>query len=249
MTRKCIYAMNVQAIADATGRITWASCACEGARPDASAFGMTNLFSVVAGWTRWCLVGDEAYTLDNTMLIPYRNAREGASHDEPLPPPRHPNRTRLTPTSSHAGTAEDDYNYFQSLTRQPVERAFGMIERRWGILWRRLEVCSPARMSPALLPSCPHGTSSAQVSLHHVPLVVFTIIHLHNICMEHAVPDVSLEELESTFQPLRRTSDDEDQRGRRHDLERSWRRDKVRDALQLAGFRRPQLAAGVTRRN
>ena len=88
-----------------------------------------------------------------------------------------------------------------------------------------------------------------QVSLDHVPLVVFTILHLHNLCMDFAVPDVPLADLEaSSFQPLRRTSDVQAQPGRRRDTEHAWRRDAVRDALQRGGFRRPQLAAGVTRR-
>ena len=48
---------------------------------------------------------DDAYTNSETMLCPFPGV---------LPP----------------GSAQDAYNYYQSLTRQPIERTFGMIERR-----------------------------------------------------------------------------------------------------------------------
>ena len=37
------------------------------------------------------------------------------------------------------GTPEDDYNFFHSSSRICVECAFGEIDLRWGILWKRLQ--------------------------------------------------------------------------------------------------------------
>ena len=34
--------------------------------------------------------------------------------------------------------ALDDYDYFQSSNRMPIECAFGIIYQRWGVLWRPL---------------------------------------------------------------------------------------------------------------
>ena len=59
------------------------------------------------------LVGDSAYSIRGHLLTPYDNAR--------------PN------------SPEDSFNFFQSSQRIYVECAFGEIDRRWGILWKRLE--------------------------------------------------------------------------------------------------------------
>ena len=59
------------------------------------------------------LVGDSAYALRNYLMTPYDNAAPG--------------------------TAEDTFNFYQSSCRIWVECAFGEIDRRWGIFWKRLE--------------------------------------------------------------------------------------------------------------
>ena len=87
-----------------------------------------------------------------------------------------------------------------------------MIERRWGILWRRLEV-----------------------RLANVPLVILTIVHLHNICMEFAVPEVDNSAL--PFAPLER--DGEHQPGRRRDREATALRSELVEAVRAAGLHRP----------
>ena len=118
MTRKGFFAVNVQAIADADGAILWFSVRCPGSVHDSAAFSLTQLHDLIEAMERVGVhfVGDDAYKNGEAMLCPYRFA------DAP------------------AGSDRDAYNYYQSLTRQPIERAFGMVERRWGILWRRLEV-------------------------------------------------------------------------------------------------------------
>ena len=59
------------------------------------------------------LVGDSAYSIRGFLLTPYENAQ--------------PN------------SREDAFNYFLSNQRIYVECAFGEIDRRWGIFWKRLE--------------------------------------------------------------------------------------------------------------
>ena len=35
---------------------------------------------------------------------------------------------------------DDDFDYYQSSARMPIECAFGILVRRWGVLWRPLEM-------------------------------------------------------------------------------------------------------------
>ena len=56
-------------------------------------------------------IGNSAYTLKSFLLTPFGNVLHG--------------------------TPEDDYNFFHSSSRICVECAFGEIDLRWGILWKR----------------------------------------------------------------------------------------------------------------
>jgi len=58
------------------------------------------------------------------------------------------------------GTLHDTYNFIHSSHRTAIERCFGCLVRRWGILWRPLKF--------------PHGANVA---------IVFALCRLHNICM------------------------------------------------------------------
>ena len=37
-------------------------------------------------------------------------------------------------------SADDAFDFYQSSARMPIECSFGILVRRWGILWRALEV-------------------------------------------------------------------------------------------------------------
>jgi hypothetical protein len=188
--------INVQAIADSTGRILWIAVNAPGGMHDHQALAITRMADVLASLLAslgYYAVGDEAYVNGPGMLTPIS-----------------------TPV---AGTPEDHFNYFQSLTRNPIERAFGMVERRWGILWRRLEV-----------------------GLAHVPLVLRTCVLLHNICMDYAVPIEDLDEV-TPERRLPRTSDGETHQGRRFDLEATETRDDIVAMLSVRGLRRPAVDA------
>ena len=71
----------------------------------------------------------------------------------------------LTPYVGHTLTPhEDAFNYYLSLQRQVVERAFGMWKRKFGIFWRTLFV-----------------------SEKHVKLVIEVTARLHNFCIDKNV--------------------------------------------------------------
>ena len=186
--------INVQAAADSRGAIVWFSAETPGSTHDHQAFSITGLFrrlqrlAAAAGFGL-CLVGDAAYTAALFMWTPIRNAA--------------------------AGTAEDNANYAQTKCRQAVERAFGMLERRWGVLWRRLEV-----------------------RLAHVRVVIDTIVRLHNVCVAFNVPPAD-ETDPAAFVPLKRISDEVRRQGHRADREDRRLQDYIVKILKEEGFRRP----------
>lgn len=195
-TRRGIHALNVQAVADDRGSIIWASIRAPGAMHDSQAFSLSTLFlQFAAGMGRWFIVGDDAYVGKEHIATPFHGTTKG-------------------------GTMEDNYQYYQALTRQPIERAFGMIERRWGILWRRIEV-----------------------PLRHVPVIVYTLFSLHNICMEFNVPELPMTGAgQARFKALERSSDVLPESGRRRDREQSALRQALAEALAKHGMCRPPVA-------
>jgi len=56
---------------------------------------------------------------------------------------------------------KETYNYYLSLKRQCVERAFGLLVQRWGILWRPL-----------------------RFSMEHICCILRVVCKLHNVCMD-----------------------------------------------------------------
>jgi hypothetical protein len=71
----------------------------------------------------------------------------------------------LTPYVGHSLTMQEDaFNYYLSMQRQVVERAFGIWKRKWGIFWRTLAV-----------------------SEIHVKLVMEVTARLHNFCIDRNV--------------------------------------------------------------
>lgn len=87
---------------------------------------------------KYCLVGDCAYAAKPYMLVPFKGCKEG-----------------LTRCKYY-------WNFIQSSTRMPVERAFGMLKARFRILLKRCEM-----------------------NLMHVPNMVVSCLTLHNICIVH----------------------------------------------------------------
>jgi hypothetical protein len=118
-SRKGFYGISVQAIVDKKKRILFCSIESRGAEYDSSAFKHTDLYAwLVENWVQlarkgFYFIGDSAYGLKSFLLTPYDNTCHG--------------------------TAQDNYNFFQSSSRIVVECAFGEIDLRWGILWSKLQ--------------------------------------------------------------------------------------------------------------
>ena len=73
----------------------------------------------------------------------------------------------ITPYAGNSLTPQEDaFNYYVSLQRQVVERAFGIWKRKWGIFWSRL-----------------------QVSERHVKKVIEVTCRLHNLCIDRNVSE------------------------------------------------------------
>jgi hypothetical protein len=72
------------------------------------------------------LVGDAAYTLTNSLLTP------------------------IAGKLASIGVYADSYNFHLSQLRINIECAFGILVRRWGVLWRPLE-CSFFKMPHVVL--------------------------------------------------------------------------------------------------
>ena len=72
------------------------------------------------------------------------------------------NQQELSPWKGRQLSIEKDaFNYYLSLHRQCIERAFGLFVRRWGVFWRPL-----------------------RISMLHRAQVVRVCCKLHNICID-----------------------------------------------------------------
>eukprot|EP01047_Picozoa_sp_COSAG01_P005956 COSAG01_NODE_210_length_21939_cov_32.062096_11_plen_434_part_00 len=109
--------LNVQAVAAPNRIFLWMSATAQGSCHDMTAFMMSDLGQNLANILPddWFLVGDEAYSCTNQLITPF------------------------------PGTAlpEDQsaFNFIMSSTcRICVECAFGMLVRKWGILWKPINL-------------------------------------------------------------------------------------------------------------
>ena len=120
-SRKGFYALNVQVIVDDKKRVLWLSYSHKGGSHDSSCFRSTRLYDHLRKIAAQLLekgffiIGDSAYCIESFLIPPFDNAC-----------PR---------------TPDDDFNFFHSSARITVECAFGEIDMRWGIFWKRLN-CS-----------------------------------------------------------------------------------------------------------
>jgi DDE superfamily endonuclease len=129
---------------------------------------------------------------------------------------------------------KDAFNYYMSLNRQVIERAFGILIQRWGIFWRPLKI-----------------------SMEHRGVAIRVACKLHNICIDdfgfqriipirsHSVPgferetdhqnedEVNIQFTDGT--PLQK-------RGYRSDLEKSTHRDKWTKYIKNNNLSRPRFS-------
>ena len=131
---KSFYALNCQAVAGPDAEFLYVNVGHAGASGDGFA-------SRDSSWWTWCesnlcdwmggyfFLGDGAYSLMPWLLTPF----EGA-HGRDTPP--------------------DVYNYHLSKGRQVIERAFGIMMKRWRILLRALEFHDVERMVKVIKVCC-----------------------------------------------------------------------------------------------
>ena len=117
-SRKYFYSLNVQCIVDDRKKVLWVSYSHKGDSRDSSCLRETKLYDHLIEIRdklykdEYFILVDSSYAIESFVLPPYDNVT--------------------------ARTSEDDYNFFQSSTRITVECAFGEIDLRWGVFWKRL---------------------------------------------------------------------------------------------------------------
>ena len=149
-SRKSFYALNVQCIVNHEKIVLWAKCNNRGSSHDSSCFRDSYLYEMLKSKSeelinkRRFILGDSAYAIESFIIPPY----DQAGSDSP----------------------EDNFNFYHSSARITVECAFGEIDLRWGIFWKRL-----------------------QYSLDNNMLVIEAGLYLHNFLVKYR-----LEQKEST---------------------------------------------------
>jgi hypothetical protein len=123
------------------------------------------------------------------------------------------------------GVWRDSFNYHLSAMRQCIERAFGILTRRWGIFWRPL-TCAMDKWS----------------------LVIMVCAKLHNFCIDHNMPDETAtmsydfaegQDDAQTFFSKCNVADDDVERFNRNDDNCSQKRLNITHYLKLNGCMRP----------
>jgi hypothetical protein len=115
--RKGYFATTMLAFVDSNLRFLSISMSCYASSHDSTLFSASSFGKIVAEGgldPKWLIVGDDAFVCRGNIITPY------VKHS-------------LSP-------AQRNYNYFLSLNRQVVERAFGLWKWKWGIFWRTLDI-------------------------------------------------------------------------------------------------------------
>ena len=141
------FGLNLQACCDSQLYIYAASLTCPGATNDSVAWDHSYMSEFCHHLPYpYFLVGDAAYPSSNTLLTPIPTSQTNVEF-----------------------VADDSFNFYQSQLRITIERAFGVLVSRWGILWK------PLRMK-----------------LDTMPATVRACIHLHNFCILEQQPPLQL---------------------------------------------------------
>jgi len=115
------YGVNLQVVCDAFCRVIAAACNTPGCTNDYIAYNLSHIRRIVDNIPEgYYIVGDPAYPLSDRLLISYSGTTTGV-----------------------ADGGRDNYNYFHSQLRITVERTFGQIVNRWGILWTPMQFSLP----------------------------------------------------------------------------------------------------------
>jgi hypothetical protein len=142
--RKQCFGIVVLAGCDASCKFTLLSVKSSGSTHDCIAWENSNMKQYIDNGLlpkQYYFIGDDGFVCTNQFLTPYAG-------------------TGLNPW-------QDSFNYHLSSMRQCIERAFGMLTKRWGIFWRPLS-CQFYRWS----------------------LVVTVAAKLHNYCIEEKADEI-----------------------------------------------------------
>lgn len=116
---------------------------CYSSSHDSTLFSCSKLGHLVAQGgldKKWLIVGDDAFVCRGNIITPY--------------------------TKNSLSDPQRNYNYFLSMLRQVVERAFGLWKWKWGIFWR---------------PLC--------ISEKNIKVVMECTCRLHNFCIDAKTSD------------------------------------------------------------
>lgn len=197
--RKGFWATLVMAGCDARGKFLMFSQKASGATNDETAWQLTTVYDAVIRKgqlpSQFYIIGDEGFVAHDQLLTPW-----GGSHLNP---------------------SRDAFNFYLSSQRQVIERAFGMLTQRFGVLRRPL-----------------------RVALKRWSLVLTVCAKLHNLLVDHNIPITSVNDSDVCDGDLFETLLSSDVNGngwagRRRWEEQSERRNLFTANLQNAGMRRP----------
>ena len=136
------FGLNLQVICDAYCRVLDASCNTPGCTNDSSAYRLSSFRKLVDALPDgFYVLADPAYPLSEKVLTSY---------------------VGQTPSSNFA--CQDDYNYFHSQIRITIERLFGQLVNKFGVLWQ------PMRFR-----------------LEHIMLVIQVVLRVHNFLINHDI--------------------------------------------------------------
>eukprot|EP00808_Paulinella_micropora_P015752 g75347.t1 len=128
--RKGYFGINAQLACGPDLRFRWADVRCTGGTHDQLVYTVSGLDDILKGLPpKYYGVGDNGYLPHEYLLVPYK----GRS---------------LRTTAPY----KDSFNFHLSQLRIHVERAFGMLTARWGILWKQVSASLAGTLS--ILKSC-----------------------------------------------------------------------------------------------
>ena len=130
------HGLNIQAICDSDRRFTFFGVIAPGKCSDQVAFERTSIHCRIMELpTGMYLVGDAAYQISEVVLVPFT----GSQRDDP---------------------GKDAFNFFLSQLRIRIEMAFGLLQTKWSVLKKPL-----------------------QVNLHTAARTIEACARLHNFCL------------------------------------------------------------------
>ena len=130
--RKKFHSVVLQAVCREDLRFTDVSVGCPGRMHDSRVLRSSRLWLTgyhKCGYGQWHIIADSAYPIQHWILTPYRNTGQMTQ-------------------------AEKDYNRALSTKRQNIERAFGLLKRRFPKLRLEIEVVSTDEIEEIILSAC-----------------------------------------------------------------------------------------------